>query len=73
MKKLFTLFALVLMLAVIIAMPTTASASGSCQLPGGSASAFCAMETGGYGSEYYWGCYESICWGIQQETNPCCN
>ena len=46
MKKLFTLFALVLMLAAIIAVPTTASASGSCPLSGGSASAYCASACG---------------------------
>jgi hypothetical protein len=42
MKKLLTLFSLLLMLAAMIAAPKTALAGGSCPLPGGSAYAYCA-------------------------------
>lgn len=75
MKKLFILFSLVLILVVLIAMPTTASASGSCPLPGSSAAQFCA-EQAGVGSMGYYGCVASMEAEARmycQSQGECCN
>jgi hypothetical protein len=70
MKKLLTLFSLVLMLAAMVAVPKPVSATSSCPLQGGSASVYCATYAcgnpygvlgSGYGSTCYYYCYDSIC------------
>lgn len=70
MKKLLTLFSLLLMLAAMVAIPKPASATSSCPLQGGSASVYCAdyacsnpygSQGSGYGSACYYYCYDSIC------------
>jgi len=73
MKKLYTLFALVLMLAALIAVPKKVSAASSCPLPGGSAAAYC--ESLGYqpGTQGFNYCYNSICWPGGPLYPECCN
>lgn len=79
MKKLFTLFSLVLVLATLIAAPKPVLATDSCPLSGGSASTYCADYAcsgegalgSGYGSTCYYYCVESIC---ENGTVPqCCD
>jgi hypothetical protein len=74
MKKLYTLFALVLMLAAMIAMPKKATASGYCPF-GSSLEQFCAEQAGGYGGYWYSQCLESVEISANmycQQSGVCC-
>jgi len=76
MKKLFTLFSLLLILAALIAVPKTVSASGSCPLPGSSAQSYCmntACEYDNPGSFGYNECVISCESALYFEANQYCS
>jgi hypothetical protein len=73
MKKLLTLLPLMLVLAVLIAAPKTASAVDSqCNLAGGNAYDYCRNFCGGSGSSCYNLCISAVCSPNTFTGQHCC-